>query len=299
MKQVKKTGKKNEFLLDVLNLFEEGLNTSQITNRLSISKQKLNYYIAELKRQNLVKKVSYGVWEVKSKEVKNFSLGLMKPTTNLHALQLSIPILEGKIESDDWTIKNKLNNWLPKYKGLEVLGGLTIRNNNNKSISVFIKSRDIKDLNEIDNLAFKVRSFIFEYFKHKENVILDIMNCETKNLDIATEDKQAEGMVKKGDKFKLTFDKKAEKIFENDKIQSKAWIDGSPFTFTAETNDKEWKREYLKMPFSIKELRESLVLLEDYNMNLKLHKEVQAEQLKTQKKMQEVLERIDNRLNGN
>lgn len=294
-KDVKKEVK-TLFLLDIISYFEQGLNTIEISSKLKTSKQKLNYYIKDLKNKGILVKKGYGVWEVK-KEVKKSSLGLMKPTTNLHAFQIHIPILEGEINGSDWEIRNKLNNWLPKYKGLDTLGGLTIRNNNNKSISVFIKSRNIKDLSEIDNLAFKVRAYVFEYFKNKETVILDIMNCETKNLDIATEDKDSEDMIRIGEKFTLDLNKKAEKIFPNDKIDAKAWIDNSPNPFTAETNDKEWKREYLKMPFSVKEIRQALFLLEDYNLNLKLHTTVQTEQLKTQKKTQELLEKLFKELN--
>ncbi len=48
--------------------------------------------------------------------------------------------------------------------------------------------------------------------------------------------------------------KKAEKIFPKDNIDSKAWLDGSPFKFSAESNDKEWKRWYLGMPFMIRDM---------------------------------------------
>jgi hypothetical protein len=293
-KEVKKKKYKNEFLLDIISLLSDGLNPTQITIKLSISKQKLNYYIKQLKLLGVVTKISYGVWEVKKKEVKKLSLGLMKPVTNLHALQIHIPILEGIINDSEWEIKNKLNNWIPKYKGLSLLGGLTIRNNNNKSISVFLKSRNI-ELNDIDNLCFKVRAYLFDYFK-KDGVILDIMNCEVKNMDLATEDKNGEGMLRKGEKFVIDLNKTSEKVFTNDKIKAKAWLDNSPDPFSAETNDKEWKREYLNMPFSIKDIKQSLILLEEYNTNLKLHTAVQAEQLKTQKSIQETLIKLNHLL---
>ena len=87
-----------------------------------------------------MKKVGYGTWEATKdfKEInktgKNQPLGMRveRPTTNLHSLQITIPILKGKIKDSNWQLKNKLNNWIPKYKGLNILGGLTIRNNNNK-----------------------------------------------------------------------------------------------------------------------------------------------------------------------
>ena len=65
-------------------------------------------------------------------------------------------------------------------------------------------------------------------------------------------------MIKKGEKFELDLKKYAEKILPKDEIAAKAWIDGSPFKFTAETNDKEWKRAYLSMPFNIQNSLHSL-----------------------------------------
>ncbi len=226
---------------------------------LGLSKQRRNWYIKRLKEKGVIKKIGYGVWQVNDKELFEFKRQVKvsslrsrvdKPTTNLHALNIKIPILKGKIRDSDWELKEKLNNWLPKYKKLDILGGLTIKNNNNRSISIFVKSRNIKDLGEVDNLSFKIRAYINEYMRLR-GVILDIFNAETKNLNLATQDKESESMIRKGEKFELDLMKKAERIFPKDDINAKAWIDGSPFKFTAETNDKEWKREYLSMPFRI------------------------------------------------
>jgi len=232
------------------------------SNELRLSKQRMNWYISRLKDKGVIKKMGYGVWQVNDKKLIEFkkqvkvrSLGARadKPTTNLHALNIKIPILKGKIKDTDWQLKEKLNNWLPKYKELDILGGLTIKNNNNRSISIFAKSRNIKDINEVDNLSFKIRAYINEYMRLR-GVVLDVFNAETKNINMATQDKDAESMIKKGEKFELDLMKKAEKIFPVDNINAKAWIDGSPFKFSAETNDKDWKREYLRMPFSIREM---------------------------------------------
>lgn len=323
----KRSKKDLNFYLYVISLINQGIPISKINKEgkeensicsiLGLTKQSLNYHLSTLKRGDILIKMGYGVWkinpslteedikkkvkkEVKIKssrgmKVKKVNLG-DKPITNLHALEIKFPILSGKIEDSGWEIKNKLNNWLPKYKEVKNLGGLTIRNNNNKSITVFCKARDIENLNEIDNLAFKLRTFITEYFKSKYSVILDAFECEVKNINLATEDKQCNQMIRKGDKFELKFKKKAEKIFPKDSIDSKAWIDGSPFTFTAETNDKDWKRQYLRMPFTIQGIATSMPLLHEYNQNLKLHVEVQKsnlelnkEQLKTLKLIQKTL----------
>jgi len=296
MKEVKKRSKKLDFYLCII---EEIKNTNSIQGaytKLDISKQKLNYYIVFLKRKGFIKKISYGVWELSKdyeevkKEVKKISLGTKaeKPLTNLHALQINFPILAGKIRDKEWKIKEKLNNWIPKYKKLDIMGGLTIKNNNNKSITVFVNSRNIETLEEVNNLAFKIRAYIFDYFK-REGVVLDVFNCKTTNLNVATEDKKAEGMITKGEKIELDLKKKSEKIFKKDDINAKAWIDGSPFKFSAETNDLEWKREYLSMPFRIKDTMEVLNAMA-YNLsyvaeNYKSHVGLVKEGMKMFKKL--------------
>jgi hypothetical protein len=244
---VKKEVKKGSFYLAIFNLIKQGKSPSDIRKELGISKQKVYYYTKILKREGIIGKHKNKNWYTK---VKTFSLGT-RPTTNLHALQINIPILSGEIKGSDWIIKEELRNWTPKYKKFSELGGLTIKNNNNKSISIFAHTRDIKDLKEIDNLVLNIRNWANGLFWRDFGVRLDIFNAEVKNLNIATEDKESEGMQKKGEKFELDLDKKAEKILSKDKIDAKAWIDGSPFDFSAETNDKEWKRAYLNMPFSM------------------------------------------------
>jgi len=274
-----KTFKK--FYLYVFLQIQKGKHPAQIAKKLKTSKQRLNYFIRKLKQGGFIAKKGRKTWQI-LKDFNAFSLGTrnhknndvfpslrsktfnsnfkQESFTNLHALQIKFPILSGKIKDQDWQIKEKLNNWLPKYKHFDTLGGLTVKNNNNKSLTVWADPRDITDktLNEVDNLAFKIRAYVYDYFRFKHEVHLDIFNCEVKNLDLATSDKAAEEMQKKGEKFKLNFDKKAEKIFPNDNMESAAWIDGSPFNFSAETNDKDWKRAYLKMPFVTRDTQQAV-----------------------------------------
>lgn len=281
-------------------LNDKGQEENSICAVLGLKKNTLSYHLSTLKRGGFIRHVGYGTWEIlkefkevkkrSSKEVQNFSLG-SRPITNLHALQINIPILEGTIKDSDWKIKETLKHWLPKYTELKELGGLTLKNNNNKSVTIFAKSRNLTDLQEVDNLVFKIRAYIFEFFKTKHDVILDVMNAEVKNLNLATEDKPSESMIRKGEKFELDLNKKAEKILPPDKIDAKAWIDGSPFKFSAETNDKQWKRSYLRMPFNVESLTNSLPVLDEYNTNLKLHTAVQVKQLKSADKNIEVSEK--------
>ena len=282
---------------------QKGTSTNDILFIYELKKSLLSYYMTRLKGLGLIRKIGYGVWEVtKERDLKQvqtllkvdksklLSLGTSERLkTNLHALQIRIPILSGKINDKEWIIKEKLKNWTPKYKNMQELGGLRIKNNNNKSITIWAKERKIKNVDEIHKLTHAILLYLGSYMKVRYNVVLDTINAEVKNLDTATEDKQAENMRGKGEKFTLKLNKKCEKILPKDNRDAKAWIDGSPFNFSAETNDLDWKREYLNMPFNIKHLIYSLPALEEYNKNLKLHIRVQEEQLKTQKELQRLL----------
>ena len=304
MKEVKKEVKNNDFYLMVYDLIKEGKSPKDIAPQLFPNSEKpmqrLQYYLTYLRDKGYIQKLGYGTWEVK-KELKKFSLGTKvdKPLTNLHALQINFPILMGKVHDKDWQVKEKLKNWIPKYKQDLNLGGLTIKNNNNKSITVYAKSRDISNIEDVDNLAQKIRVYVYNFFK-KDGVILDVLNCQTKNMNLATGDEAAKGLNRKGEKFELNLGKKAEKIFPKDDMDAKAWIDSSPKPFTAETNDLEWKREYLSMPFRI---RDSINVLnsmahnlayvaENYKSHVKMVKQgtlVQDENLKFLKKMNSML----------
>lgn len=326
MEEVKQKSKTNErgktnydFYLSIYHIIKKGGKLSQICKEKGVKKQNLNYYVKILKQKNIIERVSktnvYLGWrtlveltdeelieKVKQKNERGktkSSLGTSeRPKTNLHALQIKFPILSGKIQDKEWQIKENLKNWIPKYTTLSELGGLTIKNNNNKSLTVWANQRNIRNLPEIDNLAYKIRNYIYIYFKNKHNVIIDHMNAEVKNLDIATEDKNAESMRRKGEKFELDLKKKSEKIFNKDNFNAKAWIDGTPYNFSAESNDKEWKRQYLEMPFNIRNLTYLLQNIEKYNNNIELHTKVQNEQLKTQKELQKLIHELKQQLTG-
>lgn len=278
------------FYLAIFNFIKNGKSPSFISKTLQVSKQKIYYYTKILKSKGIIDKHSNGNWFVK---VKTFSLGT-RPKSNLHAFQIKIPISTGNIGIKDWEVKEELKNWTPTYKTFKDLGGITVKNNNNKSISLFIHTRDIKELNEIDDLGKDVVNWARETFWRDFQVKLDISKAETKVLHIATQDQTSEEMIKQGEKFELDLNKKAEKVFPKDKIDAKAWIDGSPFSFTAETNDKEWKRAYLNMPFTMKD---SLNLLNYIAKNYASHVGI-VEKLNNLLENKEVKKHIKERVKG-
>lgn len=273
--------KSKKFYFSIYNKIKSGKNPTTISKELNISKQNTNYYVSRLIKEGIIERTNTsGFFKVlktdlkekdfESKKILSLGTGL-KPITNLHAFQINFPILEGKVEDSDWEIKERLKNWIPKYKGLTNLGGLTIKNNNNKSITVFAHSRNLRDLTEVHNLAFKIRAFVADYFKKKHNVLLDVFNCQTKNLNLATQDKAAEEMISKGQRFELDLNKIAEKIFKKDKIKAKAWVDTSPWPFSAEANDLEWQRAYLQMPFAMRDtLQATHYIAQNYASHVKI-----------------------------
>lgn len=303
MEEVKKRSK--NFYLIVLQHIRQGSNPAEISKNLKITKQQLNYYISTLKKLGCIEKIGYGTWkyvkdldikEVKKRSKKNSSMGVRdkkRDLTDIHTLNIKFPIISGKLHDKDWEVKNKLNNWLPKYKEFDNFEGLTIRNNNNKSINIWLKPRKvdiIKDPYFVEKLAFKVKSYFFEYFKNKHNVILDVMEAETKNVHLETQSQEMlEGKMKKGELTIFHLGRKASKIFPKDNRDAEVHFDNSPDPFMAGTNDTEWKREFAFMPIFVREIRESMPLLAEYNKNLKLHLEVQQEQLKNQKEMNKLL----------
>lgn len=71
--------KSKNFYFIILNLIKEHYYPAQIAKRLGLSKQRLNYYIATLKRQGCIKKLSQGAWiyikDYEPKRVKKINMG--------------------------------------------------------------------------------------------------------------------------------------------------------------------------------------------------------------------------------
>lgn len=315
------------------------------TGKREFSKQNMTYYLNFLsKKVKIIKRVDpknvYLGWkvlkrlsdddfkalfekEVKKRGKKKASIGtrgLQVSEFNLHALHIKIPILKGVVNIEEWdTLQEKFNNWIPHYKKEKALGGLTLKNNNNKSISIYVHPRnfDPLDLHFEEKLAFKVKVYAQEYFKSKHSVILDIWESETKNIDIAKDEKELKGKLRKGEKFSYDLGYKAKKIFPNDNMDAKVWLDSSPFPQTRETNDLDYKEAVVLSPLLTREIHgavESIYskfpamdeynkALADYAENIKLHmavmediRQTERANLETQKQIQTVLGELKTRL---
>lgn len=73
VKQVKTLTCHNNFYFSIFSYLKQGLNPAKISEKLSISKQKTNYYIRQLKNNGLIIKRGYGYWEI-LKEVKTLTV---------------------------------------------------------------------------------------------------------------------------------------------------------------------------------------------------------------------------------
>jgi predicted DNA-binding protein YlxM (UPF0122 family) len=249
--------------------FNKKLNMCELADEIGISKQALNRYIKVLKENDEIDFTKNKFWilkkdwsEKRAKEVakalsgKQLSLGT-RGDSNLHALHINIPILEGQITGEEWEVREKLNNWIPKYTEWKSFHGVTLKNNNNKSLSIYPHSRDFKDPQEVKKLCYRLVKYITKYFANK-GVILDDDEAETKNLDLATEDEFVKKNKQKGEKIKVSLGRDCEKIFPNDKRKADAWMDDSP-TMAIETNDILYKRNYLYQPEYVKRIHDKVM----------------------------------------
>jgi predicted transcriptional regulator len=93
---------KRKLYLDIVDSIKKGLNPSKIAVHLNISLPNLSYYLSSLKKEGVIVKKGYGVWEViPSGEVKTFSL---------HDNQR---LKENRGHAFIWKVKpKKLFNWI-------------------------------------------------------------------------------------------------------------------------------------------------------------------------------------------
>ena len=111
-KYKKRSTTKHKILLYlcIYDLIKKGKNTSDICKILNIKKSKLNYYISTLKKQNYIKKIGYGVWEINKeldeKEVQQTSTVANLPLKRLEEDDIRLHALIVTIK-----IKKNIRNW--------------------------------------------------------------------------------------------------------------------------------------------------------------------------------------------
>lgn len=171
----KKSPQSKNFYLSIINYIKNGKNPNQISKELQISKQSLNYYIASLKRQGIIRKISYGVWqqvkELPQEEVKK-SPQVASHTTDFsnlkpdmvrgHAFMFHLKIPKIK----NWDKRHEYMNKIGlKYSTLNNLGNGQKFNFKGKNVHLKNNSIIIYDKNSyISLLASDSRSSaVYEY----------------------------------------------------------------------------------------------------------------------------------------
>ena len=113
-----KTEKGSKFLVDVLDLIKKGLNPSKICIHLKITPQKLNYYLSSLKRENIISKKGYGVWEINPiEELKILTHKGSITTKNIRGHAYIWKIKSNKLFN--WESLIEENNIYSEFKGLK------------------------------------------------------------------------------------------------------------------------------------------------------------------------------------
>lgn len=107
-KEVKDLTSKVDFYLTVLSLLKENNNLIQISSKLNISKQKLNYYIKNLKSLGFIEKKGYGVWNVLRSKRDDLE----------HTIKWKSKKIRG--HAFIWKIKTKQFNWIELLKNNKI-----------------------------------------------------------------------------------------------------------------------------------------------------------------------------------
>jgi len=303
-RSTKEVQKRNLYLY-ICNKINEGVSISDICFNLEFKKQRMQYHLSLLKQHKVIKKISYSVWEVQNnykdlinamleaRSTKTYSLGASKDRTiNLHALNIETKILKGTInfKDIDGYLQKSFNNWKPQYKKIFTPLGLTWRNNNNKSISIFIWSRDINKLSEVPILINKAALFTANELK-KHGVIIDVLDYKVKNLNLSVKDKEINKVLNKGESISVFLNRPTTL---NPEVEAKAWADTSPYK-CLETNDLGYMENYIRMPENVANLMALNVRhyknIELYNENITKHLAVLSEMSETLKEIKKHINR--------
>jgi predicted transcriptional regulator len=299
-------------------------NPEKIADQLKVSMQNLNKYISRLKKLNYIKKLGYATWELtkEGKEFLNFlrikqitkpsTLGLLDENlkVNLHALTITVPILSGKLDfKEKGYEQGELRGWIPQYLRISSPLGLTLKNNNNKSVTIYLWSREIPKTFDINSLVIKSLLFTHNKLKEEQNVTIDIMDSKVSTLHLSVKNEDLDLIFNKGEKFEVVLNRSVKKILPKDEDKpAKAWVDSTPY-LGIETNDIDYKENLIMMPERVNKLMEFLpetvkVINELKNealipltKQIALHLEVEQKQSNNQDKMNQLLEKLNNSIN--
>jgi hypothetical protein len=221
------------------------------------------YHWNKLLKSGEIKKVGYALYGVGEKTS-------VEPTINIHAIQLTMPILKDESKPEFWDKAVKMNGWTAYYKAINKPIGLTIQKNTN-NVQVQVWARDVTKPEEIESLMLRAGYYAWHYLKTKAHVDVDIFQVEKKNVEIAVRDETPSKVMGTKDVVRVDLGRPASKVFEADKPKAaEAWADPTPYP-CVETNDIEYIERYLRAPERVDQIIKTQA---EFAENLKLHLEV-------------------------
>lgn len=284
---------KRNFYLSILSLLSQGKNPSKIAKELNIKKQNLNHYLSMLKEKGIIKKVGYGVWEVK--EFNSNTLTKIDRKIRGHAFI--------------WTIKlNKQINWL------ELLKDSNYKLVRNKTPRIFINKKKVwlgkKTITIYETNSFYGKNAI-ESRKYAVISLIETLESIEKKFNITLKpyvfnpSREHYGMIKND--LARQCNRVGEKLKVSDFNGEWLWIDDSESLGELETGNKnalvnslmvqKWWNDMKKTKFEVTPtfLMESIggmIQVQQMNSdNIVKHQKVLDEMLITLKKIQKSLEK--------
>lgn len=236
------------FYFTILDLLKKGKNPSTISKELKVSKQKVNYYLRQLKNEGKLIKKGYGVWEVKEvKTLTSNTLPKRPKEIRGHAFIWTVKIpkkihWQDRLKSESFTLIRGLT---PRIivKGCKVWLG-------KKTITVYVPH------------SFYGRSSV-ESRKYAVINLLEILGLLESKLSVNLRpyvfkpSREHYGMIKND--LAIQHNRKGEKLHIHDNLEGEwLWIDDSLSLGELETKDlsrslqvQNWWNDHKKHNFQV------------------------------------------------
>ena len=153
LKDVKNQPACKNFYMSIYSLIEKGKYPSQIAQELGVTRQRVSYYLSSLKRDGLIEKIGYGVWQTckkinpqdvkKSTRVATNNLqskeSLKQDSVRGHAFQFKLELPDNL--GANWRKREEIFEKLGiKFKKLNIFGGGQVLNFKGRKIWITNKS---------------------------------------------------------------------------------------------------------------------------------------------------------------
>jgi hypothetical protein len=257
-------------IIDILKRYPHGTSRKKV---FELSGQKTSTMLRswnKARHEGIIKRLGYGVFVLSEKNITHFSGDAsLSPQINVHALQLSFPIIADNTDDAFWDKINKgFKNSLVFYKYINKPIGLTIQKNS-KQVTIQIYARNVNTPEDIESLAFRAGYFAY-YYLQKNGLDIDLFNVQKKHLDIAIKDTILKTVIPEKNKVEVMLGRDAKPFFPADKGEpAEAHYDSSPIP-SIETNDVTYAERYLRTPEMVTQILE---IQNNFALNLKYHLE--------------------------